>query len=86
MARAGVTEETAFRHLDKIARFTRPTLIIHAELDDILPLPDGEALYAAAGAAQKRLLVIEGANHNNIFSLGMPEYLSAIRSFVAKLR
>jgi hypothetical protein len=86
MAGAGVTEETAFRHLDTIARFTRPTLIIHAELDDILPLPDGEALYAAAGAAQKRLLVIEGANHNNIFSLGMPEYLSAIRSFVTKLR
>jgi hypothetical protein len=86
MAAAGITESAAFRHLEKIAAFTRPTLIIHAERDDILPFSDGRDLHAAAGAAQKRLLMIAGANHNNIFSVGMREYLEALRDFLQGLR
>jgi pimeloyl-ACP methyl ester carboxylesterase len=85
MERAGVTEAEGFRHLEKIAGFTKPTLVIHAENDEILPFADGRDLYAAAGAAQKRLLTIRGAGHNDIFFVGLAEYLQALRDFVASL-
>ena len=51
-------EETTFAHLAKIARFRQPTLIIHAEFDHIIPFADGQALYDAAGAADKTLLKV----------------------------
>jgi fermentation-respiration switch protein FrsA (DUF1100 family) len=86
MEEAAIAESEAFRHLEKIGRFRRPTLIIHAELDNILPFADGHDLYQAAGAEKKRLLMIPGANHNNIFSVGMSEYLQALREFMAELR
>ena len=86
MKRASITESEAFRHIEKIGRFTKPTLIIHAELDQILPLADGKDLYEASGAANKRLLQIPGADHNSIFMVGLSEYMNAIASFVEGLR
>ncbi len=85
MEQAGVTEREAFRHLEKIAAFSKPTLIIHADGDEILPYADGRDLYAAAGAARKRLLTIAGAGHNDIFYVGMRQYLEALRDFFAGL-
>lgn len=86
MKRASITESEGFRHIEKIGRFTKPTLIIHAELDQILPLADGKDLYEASGAANKRLLQIPGADHNSIFMVGLSEYMNAIASFVEGLR
>jgi hypothetical protein len=76
-------EETAFAHLAKIARFRQPTLIIHAEFDHIIPFADGQALYDAAGAADKTLLKIPGANHNDILAHGFQDYLEAVRRLAA---
>ncbi len=86
MKRAGITESEAFRHIEKIGRFEKPTLVIHAEFDNILPLSDGEDLYRASGAPQKRFLMIPGADHNSIFMVGISEYLKAIHEFAGQLR
>jgi fermentation-respiration switch protein FrsA (DUF1100 family) len=86
MQRAGILESEAFRHIEKIGNFRKPTLIIHAELDQILPFKDGEDLYEASGALQKRLLKIPGADHNNIFMVGFSDYMKAIAGFVEGLR
>ena len=72
-------EEEGFRNVDKIAQFEKPTLIIHAEFDHIIPLSDGQALFDASPAKDKTLLKIPGANHNDIFMRGMTEYMAAIR-------
>ena len=37
-AAVGFREEAGFRHIDKIARWTKPLLIIHAEFDHIIPV------------------------------------------------
>jgi hypothetical protein len=81
----GVREEDGFRNRDKISSFEKPTLVIHAEHDHIIPLPEGQALYNASPAKDKRLLIIPGANHNDIFLKGITEYMAAIREFVGKL-
>lgn len=81
----GLEEEGGFDQITKIAAFTGPTLIIHAERDHIIPFSDGKALYEAAGAADKRLLPIPGADHNNILYVAFSEYFSAIQAFASRL-
>ena len=69
----GFREESGFRNLDKIRAFDKPTLIIHAELDHIIPFHDGQDLYDASPAGEKMLLKIPGANHNDIFDRALPQ-------------
>jgi hypothetical protein len=82
--RLGFRESQGIQNLEKIKTFTKPTLIIHAEFDHIIPFADGQALYDASPAADKQLLKIPYANHNNIFSLALGEYLGAVKNLAAK--
>lgn len=80
------SEEMGFGNLDKIQRFDKPTLIIHAELDHIIPFSDGQALYDASPSSDKTLLKIPNANHNDIFMRGFSEYMAAVRTLAHKSR
>lgn len=80
--RFGFTEQKGFGNVDKIRSFDKPTLIIHAELDHIIPFSDGEALYDASPAKNKAMLKIPGANHNDIFARGLREYMTAVKKLV----
>jgi fermentation-respiration switch protein FrsA (DUF1100 family) len=81
----GFKEEAGFRNVDKIEGFDRPTLVIHAEFDHIIPFSDGQALYDACQAQDKTMLKIPGANHNDIFMRGLSEYMTAIKMLAEKL-
>jgi fermentation-respiration switch protein FrsA (DUF1100 family) len=81
----GFREEEGFRNIDKIKQVDKPTLIIHAEFDHIIPYSEGKALYDASPAAEKSLLTIAGANHNDIFARGLSQYLEAVKALTAKL-
>lgn len=81
----GFQEDQGFRNVDKIRQFANPTLIIHAELDQLIPLADGLALYEASPAPDKTLLTIRGANHNDLLSVGFADYLGAIRNLMDRL-
>lgn len=78
----GFEEKSGFRNVDKIRSFTRNCLVIHAENDHIIPFSDGQALYDACGAQHKRLLMIPGANHNDLLYAGFTEYMNAVRTLV----
>jgi uncharacterized protein len=71
-----------FDNIRKIASFEGPTLIIHAARDHIIPFSDGQALFDGCGSRKKRLLEIPHANHNNLFAMGLSEYLEAVRGVV----
>jgi dipeptidyl aminopeptidase/acylaminoacyl peptidase len=49
--------------LKSIARFKRPTLIIHPEKDGYLPLSHPEDFFQAAGSPTKEKVIIPGADH-----------------------
>jgi pimeloyl-ACP methyl ester carboxylesterase len=83
--RIGFKEEEGFRHIEKIAGFDKPTLVIHAERDHLIPLGEGLRLYEACGAMDKTLLKIRGADHNTIFQIGMNEYLGALKGLVTRI-
>jgi fermentation-respiration switch protein FrsA (DUF1100 family) len=74
----GISEEDGFSNIEKIQTFHKPTLIIHAERDHIIPFSDGQALFDASPAFDKRFLMIPGANHNDIFARGLRDYMNAI--------
>ncbi|MEI7893669.1 MAG: alpha/beta hydrolase, partial [Myxococcales bacterium] len=54
--RLGVTEEMGPANLEKMRRVNRPTLILHAEQDDLIPIRDAELLYEVSPDVGKELL------------------------------
>lgn len=80
----GASEERdGFDNVRKIARVKAPALIIHGEADDLIPVTDGRELYARCGAANKRLVTIPGAGHNDLMMRGMRAYFDGIRDLVS---
>lgn len=84
-AAIGFREEAGFANIEKIKRVKKPTLIIHAEFDHIIPYAEAQELYAASPAAERSLLTIPGANHNDIFARGLSKYLEAVKDLTLKL-
>jgi pimeloyl-ACP methyl ester carboxylesterase len=74
--------EFGFGNPDKIARVLVPTLIIHGEADWLIPVENGHALYERAGTADKRLVTIPHAGHNDLLFAGQNTYFEAIRTFL----
>jgi len=81
----GLSEADGIRNLDKIRAFEKPTLVIHAEYDHIIPFSDGQALYDASPAPGKKLLRIREANHNDILLRGMEAYVEAVQELVSNV-
>lgn len=80
---SGLGERQAgFGNAAKMARVTRPTLIIHGQNDILIPASEGEALYRHSGAADKRLMLIPGAGHNDLLLYGRARYFEAIAAFI----
>lgn len=80
----GFDENDGFQNIDKIREFDKPTLIIHAEYDHIIPFSEGEALHNACKSADKTLLKIPNANHNDIFARGLTEYMAFVKNLANK--
>lgn len=81
----GSKEDAGFKNVNKIKGFKKPVLIIHAENDHIIPFSDGQALYDACQSNDKTLIKIPGANHNDIFLKGLPEYMEAVKTFLSPM-
>lgn len=67
-----------FDSLDKIAKVDIPLLLVHGSDDRYVSPQFSEKLYQAA-TGEKRLLMVEGASHNNSMRLGRTEYREAFR-------
>ncbi len=66
----------------RIRSIKLPALIIHGECDSLIPLSEATTLYEEIGSQEKRLVIIPGADHNDIMLLGVEQYFAAIRDFV----
>jgi len=82
----GLEEKNGFDNIHKISSFTKPTLIIHAERDHIIPFSDGQSLYDASPSENKTLVKIPDANHNDIFLRGINEYLAAVDTLINQIQ
>jgi uncharacterized protein len=67
-----------FDTLGKITEVKMPVLFVHGAADRFVPARFSQALYDAA-RAPKKLLLVEGASHNNTMRVGSGEYREALR-------
>jgi fermentation-respiration switch protein FrsA (DUF1100 family) len=76
-------ERATFDPLPKLARGTAPLLVIHGERDTMIAPSEAEATFAAAGAKQKKLVIVPGRGHNDVS--GSRTYWDALAAFGASL-
>lgn len=69
---------------EKVKSIELPALIIHGEMDQIVPLEQGEELYELLGGENKRIFTVPRAGHNDIFFIETEGYMNEIRKFVKR--
>ena len=67
-----------FDSLKKITHVRLPVLIVHGVDDRMVPSRFSQELYDAA-SDPKKLLLVDGATHNNSMRMGNAEYREALR-------
>ena len=77
-----LSEESLFLNKVKIKQVHKPTLIIHGEYDQIISVKEGEELHGNSGAQDKRLLIIPGADHNDVMIVKQSLYFDTIEKFI----
>jgi alpha-beta hydrolase superfamily lysophospholipase len=76
--------EEDFPNGEKIRSIRIPTLIIHAAEDHLIPLYEAEELLRLSAAEEKDLVVIPGADHNDLMMVGRNRYFQAINDFIRR--
>ena len=85
IARLGITENDGFCNVRKISTFTKPTLIIHGQYDEIIPVNSAAILQSESPARSKELQVVPGATHNTVIAQAGEMYFSVIKQFTNKI-
>ncbi len=80
----GLTEADGFGNLEHVRGYAGPTLFIHGARDDLIAPAEAKALFAVSPAAEKTLLLIPGAGHNDLFFVGRERYLDALARLAAQ--
>jgi len=71
-----------FESARKLAGVKCPILVAHGDMDEVIPIEQGRALYAAAPEPHKRSIIVSGAGHNNLVAIGGEKYLDAVATFI----
>lgn len=79
----GLLLNQRFESIRKVPALKIPVLFIHGTWDKKVPVGMAKQLYAAA-PEPKRLVLIDGGEHNNSGVVGWIEYRDAVSSFIAK--
>ena len=74
-----------FENLMKFKNYKKPLFIIHADMDDIVPISQADMLFVESGAIKKEMYKVEGANHNNIIMIAREKYFQNIRQFLDEI-
>jgi len=77
-----IIENSDFQNKVKIRSVYQPTLVIHGENDQTIPVQEGKELYENSPARDRRLLIIPGADHNNVMVVRQDDYFRAIQELV----
>ena len=78
--RRAVAEQ--FDHQKKMAAFTNPVLILHAENDQLIPISHAERNHSWSGSTNRRLIRFPYGNHNTIMPFNAAEYFQGLRDFL----
>jgi len=79
------SEEDGFQNIEKIAKVSVATFILHGSRDEIIAAAEAEKLQSFSGAKTKEFVVIPGATHNTMILTGGKLYFETIKKFVDKV-
>lgn len=74
-------EEALFNNSLKIKKVRCPLLILHGGDDVLIPPAEAELNHRQAGSKVKKLCILEGVGHNDIFMAPRGGYFGALREF-----
>lgn len=80
----GLLLNQRFESIAKVGSLTIPVMFIHGADDTLIPTEMSRQLYAAA-PFPKKLLIIEGGEHDNSAAVGGELYLEPVREFLRSL-
>jgi len=83
--RLGITEDQGPRNLDKMGAIGLPTLIMHAERDEIIPFEDAELLHAACRDPDKAFFRVPDAGHNDIQYKAGLAYFEQVHALIRRV-
>ncbi len=69
------------RAVQAVVSLNVPLLVIHGQQDRLVPLAQGEAIFAAANEP-KQLYIVPGAGHLNIFTMDPARFTAEMRAFL----
>ena len=72
----------AAAHEAKIGRIELPVLLIHGEVDNLVPLSTAETTRDLLTSTTPKLEVIPRAEHNDLLWVGREQYFGAIADFI----
>lgn len=75
---------SAFNNSERIKKIPCPTLIVHGDKDNTVPVFMGKAIYDGSAAKNKKLVIIPGAEHNDLSTVFENEYWRAIKEFISQ--
>jgi abhydrolase domain-containing protein 17 len=70
-----------FRNTKRLESISCPSLVVHGEMDEVVPFRHGKKLYEGL-PEPKSFLEIENASHNDFREIGGSKYESAISDFL----
>jgi uncharacterized protein len=74
-----------FDSIQKVPKLKIPILVIHGTEDETIPVFMGKKLYADA-PQPKEIILVSGANHNNVGEIAPSQYAKAVQSFLQVVR
>jgi fermentation-respiration switch protein FrsA (DUF1100 family) len=69
--------------LDRVTRLTVPVLVVAGDADGVIPVAQSRAVYDAA-PPPKRLVIVAGADHNDVALSDGPPLIDALVAFLAE--
>jgi fermentation-respiration switch protein FrsA (DUF1100 family) len=72
----------AYPNLERIPRLRAPVLILHGDVDEIVPVSHAQALFEAA-PEPRRLRIVPGVGHNDLVQAMGPSYGSEVAAWLA---
>lgn len=82
--RLGITEDQGPCNLEKMGAIGLPTLILHAERDEIIPFEEAELLHAACKDPDKVFYPVPNAGHNDIQYKAGPAYFEQVHALIRR--
>lgn len=70
-----------FSPIEQVKKSRIPTIFVHGDADNFVPMEMSERNYNACSAERKKYVVIEGAAHGLAFPVARDGYLNTLREF-----